>query len=77
MNELNEYLIDLLNLNSINLGRLALAGRNNDDCSLLMESDIDMNKLIIDLPNLTSFTSNRYSFYYPRSVTLSSLILND
>ena len=42
-----------------------------------MESDIDMNKLIIDLPNLTSFTSNRYSFYYPRSVTLSSLILND
>ena len=32
---------------------------------------------IIDLPNLTSITSDGYSFYYPRSVTLSSLMLND
>ena len=77
LNELNEYLIDLLNLNSINLGRLALAGRNNDDCSLLMESDIDMNKLIIDLPNLTFITSEGDSFIQPHLVTLSSLILND
>ena len=40
LNDLNKYLIDLLNLNSIKLGFGALAGRNNDDCSLKMESDI-------------------------------------
>ena len=31
----------------------------------------------LDLPNLTSLTSDEYSFYYPHSVTLSSLTLND
>ena len=31
----------------------------------------------IDLPNLSSITSVGYSYIYPRSVTLSSLILND
>ena len=42
-----EYLIDLPHLNSIKLGSYALQGRPNDSsCSLLMESDIDMNELI-------------------------------
>ena len=31
----------------------------------------------LDLPNLTSITSNGYSFINPRIVTLSSLILNN
>ena len=31
----------------------------------------------LDLPNLTSITSEGYSFRNPRIVTLSSLILND
>ena len=79
MNDLNEYLIDLPHLNSIKLGEFALAGRYDDSsCSLKMESNIDMNELMrIDLPNLTSITSNGDSFKYPQSVTLSSLILND
>ena len=64
-------------MNSIKLGSSALYGRYGDSsCSLKMESNIDMNELIIDLPNLTSITSSG-SFYYPRFVTLSSLILND
>ena len=46
MNDLNEWIIDLPHLNSINLGICALAGRNDDSCSLKMESDIDMNELI-------------------------------
>ena len=42
-----EYLIDLPHLNSIKLGKYALQGRYYyDDCSLKMESDIDMNELI-------------------------------
>ena len=31
----------------------------------------------LDLPNLESITSKELSFYRPRIVTLSSLILND
>ena len=31
----------------------------------------------LDLPNLTTITSDGYSFYYPRSVTLSSNISNE
>ena len=79
MNDLNESIIDLPNLKSIKLGNLALCGGDDDDSSssLKMESNIDMNELILDLPNLTSITSDGYSFYYPRSVTLSSLILNN
>ena len=46
MNNLNESIIDLPNLNSIKLGRLALRGRDDDSCSLIMESDIDMNELM-------------------------------
>ena len=46
LNDLNEYLIDLPHLNSITLGGYALDGRNDDNCSLLMESNIDMNELI-------------------------------
>ena len=47
MNDLNEWIIDLPHLNSIKLGQYALTGRNDDEsCSLLMESDIDMNELI-------------------------------
>ena len=41
---MNDYLIDLPNLNSIKLGQYALAGGYND--SLTMESDIDINELI-------------------------------
>ena len=64
-------------MNSIKLGRCALKGRNDSSTSLKIESDIDLNELILDLPNLTSITSIGYSFYEPRNVTLSSLILND
>ena len=46
MNDLNESIIDLPNLNSIKLGGYALHGGNDESCSLLMESDIDMNELI-------------------------------
>ena len=41
-----EWIIDLPHLNSIKLGDLAFIGRPDDDCSLKMESDIDMNELI-------------------------------
>ena len=75
--ELNESIIDLPHLNSIKLGSWALLGRNDSSCSLLMESDIDWTNWFLDLPNLTSITSNWGSFYEPRSVTLSSLILNN
>ena len=62
-------------MNSIELGSYALQGRPNDpSCSLIMESDNDMNELIIDLPNLTLFTSRGSSFERPRNVTLSSNI---
>ena len=43
---MNAFLIDLPNLNSIRLGDGALYGKDDDDCSLIMESDIDMNELI-------------------------------
>ena len=43
---MNEFLIDLPHLSRIKLGEYALAGRNDDDCSLIMESNIDMNELI-------------------------------
>ena len=45
-NESNNNNVDLPHLNSIKLGTRALAGRDNDDCSLKMESDIDINELI-------------------------------
>ena len=64
-------------MNSIKLGEYALAGRDDNDCSLIMESNIDMNELILDLPNLASITSEGESFIYLYSVTLSSNILND
>ena len=46
LNDLNEWLIDLPHLNSIELGDGTLSGSYDDSCSLLMESDIDMNELI-------------------------------
>ena len=46
LNVLNEWIIDLPHLNSIKLGEGALAGRWDDSCSVLMESDIDINELI-------------------------------
>ena len=65
-------------MNIIKLGWEAFQGKRDDDsCSLQLESDINMNELIIDLPNLTSITSDGSSFQYPRSITLSSLILNE
>ena len=45
LNDLNDYLIDLPHLNSIKLGGAALRGGDDSSCSLLMESDIDMNEL--------------------------------
>ena len=45
MNDLNEWIIDLSQLDSIKLGRYTLWGRYDESCSLLMESDIDMNEL--------------------------------
>ena len=42
-----------------------------------MESDIDINELIIDLSSLSSITSDGDSFRYPRILILSSLILNE
>ena len=79
LNDLNGLIIDLPQLNSIKLGEYALNGKNDDDCSLIMEGDIDWMNWFLDLPKLTSITSSGsgYSFYYPRSVTLSSLILNE
>ena len=42
-----EWKIDLPHLNSIKLGINALRGRSYDSsCSLIMESDIDINELI-------------------------------
>ena len=42
-----EWIIDLPHLKSIKLGDSALTGSEYDySCSLLMESDIDMNELI-------------------------------
>ena len=73
-----EWIIDLPHLNSTNLGQFALVGRPNDSsCSLTMESNIDINDWCLDLPNLTYIISVGNSFYQPRSVVLSSLILND
>ena len=77
MNDLNEWIIDLPQLNSIKLGEGALAGRDDNDCSLKMESDIDWMNWFLDLPNLSFITSIGNSFEQPRSVILSSLILND
>ena len=45
LNDLNEWIIDLPHLISINLGKFALAG-SGSSCSLLMESNIDLNELI-------------------------------
>ena len=64
-------------MNSIKLGDQALHGRNILSCSLTMESNIDMNEYLIDLPNLESITSELASFNQPRIITLSSNILND
>ena len=46
LNDLNELILDLPHLNSIKLGFEALEGRNIDSCSVIMESDIDLNELI-------------------------------
>ena len=46
LNDLNGSIIDLPHLNSIKLGEYALAGKDDDNCSLKMESDIDMNELV-------------------------------
>ena len=47
LNDLNEYLIDLPNLITINLGKYALYGSSASSCSLKVESNIDINELII------------------------------
>ena len=61
---LSTVISNLPHLNSIKLGYEVLVGKENDSsCSLKMEN----------LPNLTTITSDGYSFYYPRSVTLSNI----
>ena len=77
LNDLNESIIDLPNLNSIELGLCALDGNDDSSCSLVMKSNIDWMNWLLDLPNLTSITSGGFSFYRAHSVTLSSMILND
>ena len=64
-------------MSSIKLGTYALYGRDNDSCTLIMKGIIKWINWFLDLPNLTSITSVKGSFQQPRSVTLSSLILND
>ena len=77
LNDLNDSMIDLPNLKFIELGKYALEGRPDSSCSLWMEGNIIWMNWFLDLPNLTSITSNGCSFRCPHSVTLSSLILND
>ena len=43
---MNEYLTDLPHLNSIKLGSWALYGRDDNSCSLIMESNINMNEIM-------------------------------
>ena len=62
---------------SIKLGSDTLAGSDDDSCSLVMESDIEWMNWYSDLPNLSSITSDGGSFLLPRSITLSSMNLND
>ena len=64
-------------MNSIKLGSGALNGRNDSSCSMIMESDSIQMNWFLDLPNLTSITSNGHSFNQQRYVTLSSVVLND
>ena len=60
---LSTVISSLPNLNSIQLGEWTLQGKDDNDCSLIMEN----------LPNLTSITSDGNSFRYPCSVTLSNI----
>ena len=46
LNDLNEWIIDLPHLKSIKLGKWALQGRDDESCSLKMESNNDLNELI-------------------------------
>ena len=67
--------VDLPSLESIQLGKYALEGRDYYSSSLIMRSNNEMIRKIcfVDLPNLTSITSEKYSFYNPRWVTLESI----
>ena len=67
--------VDLPSLRSIQLGQDALKGRDYYSSSLIMRSIMIWMKKIcfVDLPNLTSITSNEWSFDYPRVVTLASI----
>ena len=60
---LSTIVSNLPHLNSINLGKYALYGRDDLYCSLVMG----------DLPDLESITSNGNSFYQAHSVTLSNI----
>ena len=67
--------IDLPSLQSIKLSDIALAGRDDDEsCSLTMRSIYSIeNQLKLDLPNLSSITSVKGSFYNPRTVIMESI----
>ena len=71
--------IDLPSLQSIQLGEEALAGIDYDSCSLTLRSNNTLLVMIcfVDLPNLKSINNSEGgSFYYPRKLTLESLINN-
>lgn len=75
---LNILVVDLPSLQSIELGEGALCGRDDDSsCSLTMRGIISwlIDWCSLDLPQLTSITSNGYSFFYPRIVIMESLLI--
>ena len=75
MNSNEMIAIDLPSLQSIQLGKYALLGSNDESCSLTMRSNNEMffNWLNLDLPNLTSIVNyEEYSFCRPRSAILES-----
>ena len=67
--------IDLPSLQSIKLSDIALAGRDDDEsCSLTMRSIYSIeNQLKLDLPNLSSITSVKESFFECRTVIMESI----
>ena len=66
--------IDLPSLLFINLGFQSLVGQNDESCSLTMRSIYSIeNQLKLDLPNLSSITSVKESFFECRTVIMESI----
>ena len=71
---MNGLWVDLPNLKSINLGALALGGKDNTSlCSLIMIGDSEWILWWIDLPKLESLVSESFSFVFAHIVALSSI----